>query len=88
MEEAYRRANDDAIASGRSRGHFMVDLCRCAQAAGVEGRMRVLALQLMEDLCSCVRRLLGWGVGDRRRFWQEVACTGVKSIMACNGWSL
>eukprot|EP00983_Pelagomonas_calceolata_P131474 1161780-Pelagomonas_calceolata.AAC.2 len=28
MEEAYRRANEAAIASGKSRGHFIVDLCK------------------------------------------------------------
>lgn len=28
MEEEYKHYNDQAVASGRSRGHFMVDLCR------------------------------------------------------------
>lgn len=28
MEEAYKIANDAAIASGKSRGHFMVDIAR------------------------------------------------------------
>jgi len=31
MEEAYRVANEAAMASGKSRGHFMVDLCRWAE---------------------------------------------------------
>ena len=28
MEAAFRKANEEAIASGRSRGHFMVDMCK------------------------------------------------------------
>jgi hypothetical protein len=28
MEEAYRLANEEAVKSGRSKGHFIVDLAK------------------------------------------------------------
>ena len=48
MQQAYTEYNEKAISSGRSRGHFMVDLCRPGHLTACLRNFQV-AIQCRED---------------------------------------